>query len=231
MVFVVEDDNSIRELVVYTLNFTSIPAQGFGTPSEFYDALKSSMPDLIMLDIMLPEEDGLSILQKLKTNPMTADLPVILVTAKDSEYDKVVGFEKGADDYIPKPFGMMEMVARVKALLRRSGKEKVGYDFYDLTVSKQEHTVKVNGEDVSLTYKEFELLILLIENSDKVLTRDRILNDVWGYEFDGENRTVDVHIRTLRQKLGDAQWHIETIRGVGYKFIKTAEKSSPYTVL
>ncbi len=226
MVFVVEDDNSIRELVVYTLNFTGIPAQGFEKPSDFYAALKVNMPELVMLDLMLPEEDGLSVLQKIKSNPQTAEMPVIIVTAKGSEYDKVVGFEKGADDYIPKPFGMMELVARVKALLRRSGKDKAEYNFYDLIISKQEHTVKVNGEEISLTYKEFELLILLIENSDKVLTRDRILNDVWGYEFDGENRTVDVHIRTLRQKLGSAQWHIETVRGVGYKFIKAVDKNT-----
>ena len=218
MVYIVEDDDSIRELVAYTLNSTGIETVGFSLPSEFKQALKQKVPDLVMLDIMLPEQDGLSILEELRNDAHFCRLPIILLTAKGSEYDKVIGFEKGADDYIPKPFGMMEMVARVKALLRRSGNENSYYNFGDLVISKEKHTASVNGKNVQLTLKEFELLMLLIENSGKVLTRDAILTKIWGYNFDGESRTVDVHVRTLRQKLLSACEHVETVRGVGYKF-------------
>lgn len=219
MVYVVEDDDSIRELVVYTLNSTGIPAKGFSLPSLFWAEIKSEIPDLVLLDIMLPEEDGLSVLDRLRRDPMYSLLPVILLTAKGTEYDKVVGFDRGADDYIPKPFGMMELVARVKALLRRSAKKSDDMVCGSLVISPQRHTVTVDGENVVLTLKEFELLLLLARNANTVLTRDRLLESIWGYSFDGENRTVDVHIRTLRQKLGSAGEIIETVRGVGYKFV------------
>lgn len=221
MVYIVEDDDNIRQLVEYTLNTTGIEAKGFALPSLFWKKIKKNAPDLVMLDIMLPEEDGLSILEKLRATPEFSELPIILLTAKGSEYDKVVGFEKGADDYIPKPFGMMELVARTKALLRRSRKtDKDELVFSSLSVSKIKHTVKVDGENVDLTHKEFELLLFLIKNENIVLTRDQLLDEIWGYSFDGENRTVDVHIRTLRQKLGSASAMIKTVRGVGYKFSK-----------
>ena len=220
MVYVVEDDDNIRELVVYTLNSTGIPAKGFPVPSLFHTALLKETPDLVMLDIMLPEEDGLSVLESLRNNPLYASLPIILLTAKGSEYDKVIGFEKGADDYIPKPFGMMELVARVKALLRRSRKQDSEPAKRRLSVDQQTHTVQADGREVTLTLKEFELLTVLLNNENTVLTRDQLLSAVWGYEFDGESRTVDVHIRTLRQKLGDCGNLIETVRGVGYSIRK-----------
>ena len=168
---------------------------------------------------MLPEEDGLSILKKLRSSPATKKIPIMMVTAKGSEYDKVIGLDNGADDYIAKPFGMMELIARVKALLRRTGKEETEteYTIGCLYVSPAKHIVQVDGKDVTLTYKEFELLSMFLKSGDVVLTRDRLLNEIWGYSFDGENRTVDVHIRTLRQKLGPAGDLIETVRGVGYK--------------
>ena len=219
MVYIVEDDNNIRELVVYTLSSTGIPAAGFAAPSLFWAEMKKQPPELVMLDIMLPEEDGLSILEKLRADAGCRTLPVILLTAKGSEYDKVLGFEKGADDYIPKPFGMMEMVARVKALLRRSAPAQnlQEYTVGPLYVCPSSHMVRVDGQEIALTLKEFELLCLLLEKKNLVLTRDQLLNRIWGYSFDGENRTVDVHIRTLRQKLGSAGVLIETVRGVGYK--------------
>lgn len=221
MVYIVEDDDSILKLVEYTLNTTGISAKGFSAPSLFWEDLKTETPDLIMLDIMLPEEDGLSILEKLRKDPVFSDLPIILLTAKGSEYDKVIGFEKGADDYIPKPFGMMEMVARVKAHLRRSSRRTTDeMVFSDLKISKSQRTVKVKNQEIALTHKEFELLLFLTANENIVLTRDRILEEIWGYSFDGENRTVDVHIRTLRQKLGECGNMIETVRGAGYKFLR-----------
>lgn len=221
MVYIVEDDDSIRQLVEYTLNTTGIPAKGFSLPSLFWKEIDVQAPDLVLLDIMLPEEDGLSILEKLRSDGRFSELPIILLTAKGSEYDKVIGFEKGADDYIPKPFGIMELVARIKALLRRAGK-KQGDElvFGKLSLSKSKHRVLVDEIEVSLTHKEFELLLLLIKNENIVLTRDQLLDEIWGYAFDGENRTVDVHIRTLRQKLGVCGDMIETVRGVGYKFSK-----------
>lgn len=219
MIYLVEDDNNIRELVVYTLQSTGFEAQGFDRPSLFYKALESTEPELILLDIMLPEEDGLSILSKLKDNPKTDKIPVIMLTAKGSEIDKVKGFEQGADDYIAKPFGMMELVARVKARLRSNAKKTAmsEYNVGKLYVCPEKHIVTVNGEHVALTLKEFEMLCMLLENRNMVLTRDQILNRIWGYSFDGESRTVDVHIRTLRQKLGPDGDFIETVRGVGYK--------------
>ena len=218
LIYLVEDDNSIRELVAYTLQSAGFQAEGFERPSAFWSACQTQLPDLVLLDLMLPEEDGISILKKLRQDSRTKKLPIILLTAKSSEYDKVVGLETGADDYVAKPFGMMELLARVTALLRRVDKdEDTGYSVGVLSVNKSRHEVKANGAEVTLTLKEFELLCLLLENKGKVLTRDQLLNSIWGYEFDGENRTVDVHIRTLRQKLGSCGEYIETVRGVGYK--------------
>lgn len=219
MIYVVEDDSSIRELIVYTLTSMNLDAIGFENPSEFWAQMKKQLPTLIMLDVMLPEEDGIEILKQIRKNSETELLPVMMVTAKTSEYDRINGLDNGADDYIAKPFSMMEMVARVKALLRRtSTKEKQKEYFLDnLYVCPAKHMVKVEGKDVLLTLKEFELLCLLLQNRGIVLTRDQLLNKIWGYAFDGESRTVDVHIRTLRQKLGNASNVIKTIRGVGYK--------------
>ena len=220
MIYFLEDDNSIRELVVYTMNSTGFEAVGFSQPSEFWAAMEKETPSLILLDIMLPEEDGLQILKRLRADPATKKLPVMMLTAKDSEYDKVLGLDSGADDYVPKPFGMMELMARVKALLRRAGPQETGekeYTLGKLYVSPSRHLVRVDGKEVSLTLKEFELLCFLLENDGMVLTRDKILARIWGYDFDGETRTVDVHVRTLRQKLGECGPLIETVRGVGYK--------------
>ncbi|MBQ4577615.1 MAG: response regulator transcription factor [Clostridia bacterium] len=220
MIFLVEDDAGIRELVIYALSNSGFPAQGFDTPSAFWQALAKQQPRMILLDIMLPEEDGLQILRKLRADPATRRTPVIMLTAKGSEYDKVLGLEAGADDYIPKPFGMMELIARVKALLRRTDDRENptgSYTAGSLEVQPDRHLVTVEGQPVALTLKEFELLVMLLKNRGMVLTRDQLLNQIWGYSFDGENRTVDVHIRTLRQKLGAAGDLIETVRGVGYK--------------
>lgn len=221
MIYLVEDDNSIRELVAYTFNTAGLEAEGFDRPSLFWEALEKRKPDLVLLDIMLPEEDGIQILQKLRQRGDTKKLPVIMLTAKGSEYDKVMGLESGADDYVSKPFGMMELLARVKALLRRTEDlrpaQESRYVIGDLTVNRKRHEVFVKGEAVTLTKKEFDMLCYLLENKGMVLTRDQLLNQIWGYDFDGENRTVDVHIRTLRQKLGDCGTYIETIRGIGYK--------------
>ncbi len=219
MIYFVEDDNNIRELVVYTLNNSGLEAEGFGLPSEFWRATERKMPSMIMLDIMLPEEDGLSILKKLRSNSKTKKIPIMMITAKSSEFDKVVGLDLGADDYIPKPFGMMELIARVKALLRRT-EAKYAEDEYaigNLYVCPSKHIVRVDGNDVVLTLKEFEILCMLLKSGNIVLTRDTLLNEIWGYSFDGESRTVDVHIRTLRQKLGSGGDCIKTIRGMGYK--------------
>lgn len=220
MVYLVEDDESIRELVVYTLNSQGIEAEGFSMPSDFWETLEKRVPDLILLDIMLPEEDGLSILQKLRKRSDTKQVPIAMLTAKGSEYDTVKGLDGGADDYIPKPFRMMELVSRVKALLRRSGKSEgtdTEYTLGNLYVSQKKHQVKVDGEEITLTLKEFEILLLLLSNPGIVFTRAQLLDKIWGYQFDGESRTVDVHIRTLRQKLKDAGHYIETVRGMGYK--------------
>ena len=219
MIYMVEDDANIRELVVYALCTTGLEATGFERPSAFWKALSQHQPELILLDIMLPEEDGLSILTKLKGSAATASIPVIMLTAKWHEMDKVRGFDSGADDYIAKPFGVMELVARVKARLRSLPAKQAQSEYMvgPLTVCPARHSVKVEGETITLTLKEFEMLCFLLENQHIVLTRDQLLNKVWGYSFDGENRTVDVHIRTLRQKLGPAGNLIETVRGIGYR--------------
>ena len=220
MIYVLEDDESIRELIIYTLNGQNMQAQGFGTPSEFWTAVHEKTPSLLLLDIMLPEEDGFSILQKLRATPTTKRLPVIMLTAKGSEYDIVRGLDIGADDYIPKPFRMMELLSRIRALLRRSGADNDRQEEYrvgNLYVNPVRHIVQVDGNEVVLTLKEFELLSLLISRQGIVFTRAQLLDEIWGYGFDGESRTVDVHIRTLRQKLGPAGNYIETVRGIGYK--------------
>ncbi len=222
MIYLLEDDESIRELVCYSLTKTGNRTEGFGAPSQLYRAIARCVPELVLLDVMLPEEDGLTVLSKLRSAPETRDIPVIMLTAKGTEFDKVTAFDLGADDYVTKPFGVMELVARVKAHLRRSRRSSrevtdAEYTAGPLTVSATRHEVRVNGREVNLTYKEFELLLFLLENRGVVLTRDRILREVWEYEFDGENRTVDVHIRTLRQKLEEGAEIIETVRGVGYK--------------
>ena len=206
MIYVVEDDASIRELVTYTLNSQGMDAEGFAVPSQFWKAMERQKPELILLDIMLPEEDGLTILKKLKAN-------------QGSEYDTVLGLDSGADDYIPKPFRMMELISRIRAVLRRASKEEKAeeYQIGDLYVNPAKHVVKVKNEPITLTLKEFEVLCILIRHQGNVFTRAQLLDEIWGYEFDGESRTVDVHIRTLRQKLGEAGDCIETIRGVGYK--------------
>ena len=221
MIYLVEDDESIRELLVYTLNGQGLVAEGFAYPSDFWHAMEKKIPDLVLLDIMLPEEDGLEILQKLRKKKETKNIPIAMLTAKGSEYDVVKGLDGGADDYIPKPFRMMELVSRVKALLRRGSQEQPQddeeYVLGELYVSKKRHLVKVNGEEVTLTMKEFELLLLFLSNPGIVFSRAQLLDKIWGYQFDGESRTVDVHIRTLRQKLKDAGHYIETVRGIGYK--------------
>ena len=219
MIFCVEDDASIRELIVYTLKNTGYDADGMQDGGELTRKLKTILPELILLDIMLPGEDGITILKRLKSSPSTKDLPVILVTAKGTEYDKVLGLDLGADDYIAKPFGMMELLSRIKAVLRRSNskKETTEKKIGDIILNTEKHSVEVNNENILLTLKEFELLSCLMENEGLVMTRDKLLTKIWGYDFDGETRTVDVHIRTLRQKLGSAGDLIETVRGIGYR--------------
>ena len=220
MIYLVEDDDSIRELVLYTLHTTGFEAEGFRNAADFWQALEKELPQLVLLDIMLPDEDGLHILKRLRAGAETADLPVMMLTAKSSEYDRVVGLDSGADDYMPKPFGMMELVSRVRALLRRAAKPAAEDKLFtagSLAVDVKRRAVTVDGEPVILTYKEFELLCYLLENRGVVLSRDQILTKIWDYNYSGETRTVDVHIRTLRQKLGDAGALIETVRGVGYR--------------
>lgn len=218
MIYCVEDDASIRELVVYTLQATGYEAQGFADGKAFSAALEQQQPELLLLDIMLPGEDGLQILKRLRADSRTADLPVIMVTAKGTEYDKVIGLDNGADDYLTKPFGMMELVSRVKALLRRTRREQPNMLVCGaLSLNKDTHRVLQAGQEVALTHKEFELLEYLLENRNIVLTRDKILDRIWGYSSEVETRTLDVHIRSLRQKLGDSGDCIETVRGVGYR--------------
>ena len=219
MIYLLEDDDSIRKLVIYGLESQGYEAQGFELPSLFWKAMGKQLPELILLDIMLPEEDGLTILQKLRSASATKKIPVIMLTAKNTEYDRVIGLDNGADDFVSKPFGMMELVARVRAVLRRTepASSSTEYQVGPLYVSPERHIVKVNGQDVTLTYKEFEILCLLLENAGVVLTRSVLMDRIWGCEFERENRTLDVHIRTLRAKLGEAGNCIETVRGVGYK--------------
>ena len=217
MIYLLEDDDSIRELVIYTLNSQGMEARGFARPSAFWEAMGEQTPSLALLDVMLPEEDGISVLKELRASAHTARLPIIMLTAKGTEYDKVLGLDAGADDYVTKPFGMMELLSRIRALLRRTERNDALYRCGQLTVDPGSHTVLVGDREVALTQKEFEVLYLLLKNKGQVLSRERLIEDVWGYAFTGESRTVDVHVRTLRQKLGEAGACIETVRGYGYK--------------
>ena len=217
MIYIVEDDRNIQEIELFALKNSGYQAAGFETAKEFYKALDTRLPELILLDIMLPDEDGMSILKRLRARPDTQRIPVILVTAKATEIDKVKGLDGGADDYIAKPFGVMEMIARVKALLRRSGGVEASLlTCGDVTLDSERRMVFVSGNPVELTYKEFELLRLLMKNHGIVISRDVIMERVWDSSFEGESRTIDVHVRTLRQKLGAAGSLIKTIRNVGY---------------
>ena len=219
MIFCVEDDSSIRDLVIYTLNASGFKAEGFADGGALFEALKTQKPQLIMLDIMLPGEDGISILKKLRSKSATADIPVIMATAKTTEYDRVLGLDSGADDYLSKPFGMMEMVSRIKAVLRRTApqNELRTLSLGEISVNLAEHTVESAGERVQLTLKEYDMLCLFMENPGRVYTRDQLLAKIWESDYTGETRTVDVHIGTLRTKLGKCGEYIETVRGVGYK--------------
>lgn len=219
MIYLLEDDDNIRNFVIYALNNSGLDAKGFDLPSAFWRGMKEAKPDMAILDIMLPEEDGISVMKKLRENPETKDMPIMMLTAKSTEYDKVLGLDGGADDYVTKPFGTMEFIARVKALLRRTEHTNSTGEYHigPLYLNPAKHIIQVNGKDVVLTLKEFQLLCYLIENKGGVMSRDQILQDIWGYEFDGENRTVDVHIRTLRSKLGEAGNLVETVRGIGYR--------------
>ena len=220
MIFILEDDDSIRKLINYSLKSQGFEVQDFPLPSLFWQALETQTPDLLLLDIMLPEEDGISILKKLRSNPKTSTIPVIMLTAKDSEYDIVTGLDAGADDYVTKPFGMMALVSRIKAVLRRyekSDSKKEVLKAGGITIDENQHTVFAGSQQIFLTVKEFDLLTLLIKNRGNVLTREQLLESIWEVSTDIESRTVDVHIRTLRAKLGEYEKNIETIRGVGYK--------------
>lgn len=219
-IWCIEDDASIRDIEVYTLNTTDFEARGFADAAAFRDALTKEKPDLVILDIMLPREDGVEVLQFLKENPETRKIPVIMATAKGMEYDKIRSLDLGADDYLVKPFGMMEMVSRVKAVLRRCHPADVPHLLKagGLEVSPDEHIVTVDRERVQLTLKEFELLRLFLSHPGLVFTRDQLLSDIWGMDYVSETRTVDMHIRTLRAKLGDYGKMIETVRGIGYRF-------------
>ena len=221
MVYILEDDDNIRKLINYSLKSQGFEVQDFALPTAFWSALQTKNPDLLLLDIMLPEEDGISILKKLRSNPKTSTIPVIMLTAKDSEYDIVTGLDSGADDYVTKPFGMMALVSRIKAVLRRyeeSDSHKELLEAGGIKIDENQHTVFAGNQQLFLTIKEFDLLVLLIKNRGNVLTREQLLESVWGLSSEIESRTVDVHIRTLRAKLGEYEKNIETIRGVGYKF-------------
>lgn len=219
LVYIVEDDSSIRELEMYALKNSSFEVQGFEDGEQFFSALEKAAPCLILLDIMLPKDDGLQILKKIRASAQYGEIPVILVTAKTGEIDAVKGLDAGADDYISKPFGVMELVSRVKAVLRRAQKKdvKTVLNYKEIELDESRHTVFVGENEVDLTYKEYEILKNLIRNKGIVLSRDRLMDIVWGYDFEQGNRTVDVHIQSLRKKLGSAGEYIKTIRNVGYK--------------
>lgn len=218
MIYYVEDDRNIRELVVYALCSSGLAAEGFAEAGEFWEALRQEKPELVLLDIMLPGQDGVSILKELRENAATADLPVLMLTAKGSVYDKVVGLDSGADDYLAKPFEMVELISRVKALLRRSqGKQSTMLRIGRITIDDARHIVLVDGKSVTLTLKEYDLLLFLAQNGGFAFSREQLLSRIWGYDYGGGTRTVDVHVQTLRQKLGAASGQIETVRGVGYR--------------
>ena len=219
MIYCVEDDNSIRDLMIYTLTIAGFEAKGFADSASFWKEMQTGRPELVLLDIMLPGEDGISILKKLRSSPTTAALPVIMATAKGSEYDRVIGLDLGADDYLCKPFGMMEMVSRIRAVLRRTSmSEQRNFLSYGMiTMDQARHVVMVDGREISLTLKEYDLLKLFMEHIGLVFTRDQLLASVWDQDYSGETRTVDVHIGTLRTKLGESGEAIRTVRGVGYR--------------
>lgn len=219
MIYCVEDDNSIRDLMIYTLTIAGFEAKGFADSTAFWNEMHTGMPELILLDIMLPGENGISILKKLRATPSTAAVPVIMATARGSEYDRVIGLDLGADDYLCKPFGMMEMVSRIRAVLRRTSKNeyKNFLSYGVITMDQSRHVVLVDGREISLTLKEYDLLKLLLEHIGQVFTRNQLLSSVWDQDYSGETRTVDVHIGTLRTKLGESGEAIRTVRGVGYR--------------
>lgn len=219
MIVILEDDNSIRELVLYTLKNSNLSAKGYSNSLDFYNSLENEIPSLLLLDIMLPNEDGLEVLKKIREHKKLNKLPVIMLTAKDSEYDKILGLDLGADDYVTKPFSMLELVSRIKALLRRTNdNDKVNVlEYKKLKLEIDTHTVYLNNHKIDLTLKEYNTLKLLLTKLNKVITREELLNVVWGYEYEGETRTVDVHIRTIRAKFKEYENYIQTVRGVGYR--------------
>lgn len=227
MVWCVDDDSTIREIEVYTLEQTGFAARGFADGVSMLEALKDEIPELIILDIMMPELDGIEVLKRLRSEPLYKDIPVIMATAKGTEMDKICGLNMGADDYLVKPFGVMEMVARVKAVLRRSVKtvESDGITVGSITLKEKEHKVISDGEKVELTHKEFEILKLFMQNPNMVFSRDKLMSEIWGMDYIGETRTVDMHIKTLRHKLGSAGGQIKTVIGVGYRLEDEADES------
>ena len=229
MIWCVEDDAGIREIELYALNSTGLGARGFEDGAAFWEALQTETPELVLLDVMLPGEDGVSLLRRMKASPNFRDIPVVMATARGAEYDKIQSLDLGADDYLVKPFGVMEMVSRVKAVLRRCRPQETGHVLSagGISLDPERRTVTVEGQRVQLTYKEFELLRELMENAPGAMSRDELLQSVWGYDFIGETRTLDMHIGTLRHKLGDestAPRYIKTVRGVGYRFLGEVEK-------
>lgn len=218
MIYYVEDNEGIRNLVTYTLNMTGFEAQGFPEGESFFKAMETALPELILLDVMLPGEDGVTILGRLRHDPRFSAIPVIMITAKGEEADKVEGLECGADDYVTKPFGMMELIARVKAVIRRcAGRGEGVLTLGGIRLDREKHTVEADGKEVVLTFREFELLRYLMEHPEKAFDRDRLLDEVWGAEYEGGPRTVDMHVQTIRKKLGRCASQIETIYGLGYK--------------
>lgn len=219
MIWIVDDDSTIRDIEVYTLNTTGFEAKGFSGGVPMFEALKTGMPELIVLDIMMPGDDGITILKKLRSNPATKDIPIIMATAKGTEMDMIMGLDMGADDYLVKPFGIMTLVSRIKAVLRRCGKQKSDtlLSAHGIVMDTESHGVRVLGEDVELTKKEFAILRLFLQHPGKVYTRENLMSQVWGEEYYGESRTVDMHIKTLRQKLGETSGCIKTVVGIGYR--------------
>lgn len=224
MIYIVEDDAGVRDMMIYTLKSTGFKASGFPDAAPFWEAVKNEMPELVMLDIMLPGEDGVTILKKLKSAADTRDIPVIMATAKGTEFDKVTGLDLGADDYLAKPFGMMEMVSRIRAVLRRvSPRAEEELSCGGVRLNDGDHQVYADGGRVALTLKEYDMLKLFMKNPGRVFSRDELIERIWGMDYDGESRTVDVHIRTLRAKLGVCGGCIETVRGVGYRLAAEAK--------
>lgn len=220
MIYVVEDDTSIRELILYALEGQNYEAKGFAKPSDFWEGMKEGLPELILLDIMLPEQDGMSILKELRKQSGTQDIPIIMLTAKDSEYDMVTGLDTGADDYMTKPFRMMELLSRIGAVLRRTGvKNEAVLNLGSIQVDRSRHIAKVDKEEVDLTPKEFDILWMLMSRPGYVFSRDTLFQRIWGTDFAGESRTLDVHMGSLRQKLGKEKDRIQTVRGLGYKIL------------